>query len=157
MHRLTFSLLVSLVLAYPGYAAEVPPNFIFIFCDNLGYGDIGPFGNTLHQTPHLNRMAKEGRKFTHFYATAGVCTPSRASLMTGCYAQRVNMHTPTRRARAAARVALRFASKRMDGSRSAQATGLRHHHHWKMAPGRSTAVSTNTARIRYFLRNSLQR
>ena len=44
------------------------------------------------RTSNLNRMAREGRKFTHFYATAGVCTPSRASLMTGCYAQRVGMH-----------------------------------------------------------------
>jgi arylsulfatase A len=96
MNRLTFSLLVSLALTSPGYAAEVHPNFIFIFCDNLGYGDIGPFGSTLHRTPHLNRMATEGRKFTHFYASAGVCTPSRASLMTGCYAQRVNMHSNPR-------------------------------------------------------------
>jgi len=68
------------------------PNFIVIFCDNLGYGDIEPFGSTLNRTPQLNRMAREGRKFTHFYASAGVCTPSRASLMTGCYAQRVGMH-----------------------------------------------------------------
>jgi arylsulfatase A len=67
-------------------------NFIVIFCDNLGYGDIEPFGSKVHRTPHLNRMAKEGRKFTHFYVTAGVCTPSRASIMTGCYAQRVQMH-----------------------------------------------------------------
>src|SRR5687767_12104829 len=68
------------------------PNFIIIFCDNLGYGDIEPFGSKDHRTPHLNRMAREGRKFTHFYATSGVCTPSRASLLTGCYAQRVGMH-----------------------------------------------------------------
>src|SRR6056297_2701010 len=68
------------------------PNFIVIFCDNLGYGDIEPFGSKLHRTPQLNRMAREGRKFTHFCVTAGVCTPSRASLMTGCYAQRVGMH-----------------------------------------------------------------
>ena len=67
-------------------------NFIVIFCDNLGYGDIEPFGSKVHRTPHLNRMAKEGRKFTHFCVTAGVCTPSRASIMTGCYAQRVQMH-----------------------------------------------------------------
>lgn len=67
------------------------PNFIIIFCDNLGYGDIEPFGSKVHRTPHLNRMAREGRKFTHFYSTSGVCTPSRASLMTGCYAQRVGM------------------------------------------------------------------
>lgn len=68
------------------------PNFVVISCDNLGYGDIEPFGSEVHRTPHLQRMAREGRKFTHFYVTAGVCTPSRASLMTGCYAQRVGMH-----------------------------------------------------------------
>lgn len=68
------------------------PNFIVIFCDNLGYGDIEPFGSTVNRTPCLNRMAREGRKFTHFCVTAGVCTPSRASIMTGCYSQRVGMH-----------------------------------------------------------------
>ena len=73
-------------------ASRDKPNFIVVYCDNLGYGDIEPFGSTLHRTPHLNRMAKEGRKFTHFCVTAGVCTPSRASLITGCYAQRVGMH-----------------------------------------------------------------
>lgn len=73
-------------------AEERPPNFIVIFCDNLGYGDIEPFGSTVHRTPHLNRMAAEGRKFTHFCVTAGVCTPSRASLISGCYSQRVGMH-----------------------------------------------------------------
>ncbi|MCA9159163.1 MAG: sulfatase-like hydrolase/transferase, partial [Planctomycetales bacterium] len=75
-------------------AADLPgkPSFIVVFCDNLGYGDIEPFGSTLHRTPNLKRMAAEGRKFTHFCVTAGVCTPSRASLMTGCYAQRVGMH-----------------------------------------------------------------
>lgn len=69
-----------------------PPNFIVVFCDNLGYGDIEPFGSTLHRTPHLKRLAAEGRKFTHFCVTAGVCTPSRASIMTGCYSQRVRMN-----------------------------------------------------------------
>jgi arylsulfatase A len=76
------------------HAAEAleKPNFIVILTDNLGYGDIEPFGSKLHCTPHLIRMAEEGMRFTHFYVTAGVCTPSRASLMTGCYAQRVSMH-----------------------------------------------------------------
>ncbi len=73
-------------------ASEGPPNIVFIFVDNLGYGDIEPFGAKTIRTPNLNRMAEEGRKFTHFYVTAGVCTPSRASAMTGCYAQRVGMH-----------------------------------------------------------------
>ncbi|MBX3177209.1 MAG: sulfatase [Candidatus Hydrogenedentes bacterium] len=87
-----------LALTLPGIpaAADRPPNFIVVFCDNLGYGDIEPFGSTLHRTPHLNRMAEEGRIFTHFNVTAGVCTPSRASLITGCYAQRVGMHTNPR-------------------------------------------------------------
>lgn len=73
-----------------------PPNFVVVFCDNLGYGDIEPFGSTLHSTPNLNRMAQQGRRFTHFCVTSGVCTPSRASLLTGCYAQRVGMHTNPR-------------------------------------------------------------
>ena len=89
---------VVLGLASMARAAERPrlPNFIVIFCDNLGYGDIQPFGSAVHRTPQLNRMAKEGRRFTHFCVTAGVCTPSRASLMTGCYAQRVGMHSNPR-------------------------------------------------------------
>jgi arylsulfatase A len=63
------------------------PNLIFINIDDLGYADIGPFGSTLNRTPHLDRMAEEGRKLTSFYA-APVCSPSRASLMTGCYPKR---------------------------------------------------------------------
>jgi arylsulfatase A-like enzyme len=73
-----------------------PPNFIVIFCDNLGYGDIGCFGSKKHRTPHLDRMAAEGMRLTSFYVTSGVCTPSRASLMTGCYPRRVNMHVDAR-------------------------------------------------------------
>jgi arylsulfatase A-like enzyme len=69
-----------------------PPNLIVVSVDNLGYGDIGPFGSELHRTPHLDRMAEEGMKLTHFYVTSGVCTPSRASLMTGCYPRRVSLH-----------------------------------------------------------------
>ena len=68
-----------------------PMNFIVIFVDDLGYADIGPFGSTVNRTPHLDRMAREGRKFTNFYVAASVCTPSRAALLTGCYAQRVDL------------------------------------------------------------------
>ena len=68
------------------------PNFIIILCDNLGYGGVGCFGSKLHRTPHIDLMAREGMRFTDFDATSGVCTPSRASLMTGCYPRRVNMH-----------------------------------------------------------------
>jgi len=71
-------------------AANAPkqPNFIVINIDDLGYADIGPFGSKLNRTPHLDAMAKEGRKLTSFYA-APVCSPSRAALMTGCYPKRV--------------------------------------------------------------------
>lgn len=72
------------------------PNFIIILCDNLGYGDIGCFGSKKHRTPHIDRLANEGMKFTDFYVASGVCTPSRASLMTGCYPRRMNMHQSER-------------------------------------------------------------
>ncbi|MDA7878215.1 sulfatase-like hydrolase/transferase, partial [bacterium] len=81
---------------FPAAVQKQRPNFIVVFCDNLGYGDIEPFGSRVHRTPALNRMAAEGRMFTHFCVTAGVCTPSRSSLMTGCYSQRVGMHTNPR-------------------------------------------------------------
>ena len=68
-------------------AAAERPNIIFINIDDLGYADIGPYGSTLNRTPHLDRMAAEGRKLTCFYA-APVCSPSRAALMTGCYPKR---------------------------------------------------------------------
>jgi len=73
-------------------ARTQPPNFIIIFCDDLGYGDIGCFGSQKNRTPNIDKMAAEGMRFTSFYVTSGVCTPSRASLMTGCYPRRVNMH-----------------------------------------------------------------
>jgi len=65
------------------------PNVILINCDDLGYGDLGCYGSELNRTPHLDRMADEGVRFTDFYATSPVCSPSRAALMTGCYPLRV--------------------------------------------------------------------
>ncbi|MGY8695497.1 MAG: sulfatase-like hydrolase/transferase, partial [Verrucomicrobiia bacterium] len=73
-------------------SAERPPNFIIIFVDDLGYNDVGAYGSKLHRTPNIDRMAKEGRSFSDFYVTSGVCTPSRSSLMTGCYPKRIGMH-----------------------------------------------------------------
>ncbi len=66
------------------------PNVVLIFIDDMGYGDIGPFGNTKVKTPHLDRLAAEGMRFTSFYATP-VCSMSRACLMTGCYNTRVSI------------------------------------------------------------------
>ncbi len=72
------------------WAEERKPNFVLIVIDDLGYGDIGPFGSQKNRTPQLDRLAREGMKFTSFYG-APVCTPSRASFMTGCYARRVSL------------------------------------------------------------------
>lgn len=67
------------------------PNFIVIFADDLGYGDLGAYGSTTIRTPNLDRMAAEGMRFTDFYATAPFCSPSRASLLTGRYPVRAGV------------------------------------------------------------------
>jgi len=75
-------------------AVPVPrraPNFIVIYCDDLGYGDIAPMGGTAIPTPHLDRMAREGITLTDYYAPANVCTPSRAGLLTGRYPIRTGL------------------------------------------------------------------
>jgi arylsulfatase A len=79
--------LAALVLLPLAAVSESKPNFIVINIDDMGYADIGPFGSKLNRTPNLDRMAKEGRRLTSFYA-APVCSPSRAALMTGCYPKR---------------------------------------------------------------------
>jgi arylsulfatase A len=61
------------------------PNFVIIQADDLGYGDISPYGQSRFQTPSLDRLAREGIKFTHYYAGSTVCAPSRATLMTGLH------------------------------------------------------------------------
>lgn len=66
------------------------PNIVLMFIDDLGYGDVAPFGSSTHKTPQLDKMAAEGMKFTSFYATP-VCSMSRASLMTGCYNTRISV------------------------------------------------------------------
>ena len=63
--------------------AVAKTNIIFIMADDLGYGDLGCFGQQLIKTPELDKMAKEGMKFTRFYAGSTVCAPSRSVLMTG--------------------------------------------------------------------------
>lgn len=70
---------------------ESPPNIIIIFADDLGYGDLGVYGNPTIRTPHLDRMASEGMRFTQFYTGSAVCTPSRAALLTGRLPVRTGM------------------------------------------------------------------
>ena len=67
------------------------PNIVLIFIDDLGYADVGCFGATNYQTPNIDRLANEGVKFTNFYVSQAVCSASRASLLTGCYSERVGI------------------------------------------------------------------
>ncbi|WP_140937049.1 arylsulfatase [Sphingobacterium lumbrici] len=78
--------LLTLFLLTPFFisvAQQQPPNIIFILADDLGYGDIGSFGQIKIKTPVLDELAIQGRRYTQFYAGSTVCAPSRASLMTG--------------------------------------------------------------------------
>lgn len=68
------------------------PNIVIIFTDDQGYNDVGCYGSPDIKTPHLDQMAREGTRFTNFYVSQPVCSASRASLLTGCYANRVNVH-----------------------------------------------------------------
>ncbi len=82
------------------FADEKPrkkPNFIIIFADDLGYGDLGCYGHPTIRTPNLDRMAGEGQRWTNFYVGASVCTPSRAALMTGRLPIRSGMCSDVRR------------------------------------------------------------
>jgi arylsulfatase A-like enzyme len=89
---ITAPVVAALASAEPAVAIEAgtasnreqPPNFVIIFADDLGYQDVGCFGSPNIKTPHIDRLAREGLKFTDFYAQT-VCGPSRAALMTGCY------------------------------------------------------------------------
>ena len=90
------NLLMTCALAMVFFASEAlqaaKPNFIIIFADDQGYGDLSCFGSKTIRTPNIDRIAKEGRKFTSFMVASPVCTPSRSALLTGCYPKRVGMH-----------------------------------------------------------------
>jgi len=85
-------ILAAIIFASPAAlpAAATQPNIVLIFIDDLGYGDVGPFGSTKNRTPNIDQMAREGMKLTSFYG-APVCTPSRAQVLSGCYAKRVSL------------------------------------------------------------------
>ena len=82
--------ILAVLLASSLTASAAPPNIVLLFIDDMGYGDIGPFGATNVRTPHLDTLASQGMKFHSFYATP-VCSMSRAALMTGCYNARVSI------------------------------------------------------------------
>jgi len=84
-------------LVFSSERTEAAPNFIVIFCDDLGYGDLSCYGHPSIETPNLDRMAAEGQRWTNFYVGASVCTPSRAALLTGRLPVRNGMMSAKRR------------------------------------------------------------
>lgn len=98
MHPTTLALTLLFAFATSTRAADTrPPNIVIVYADDLGYGDLGCFGHPTIRTPNLDRMAKEGMRFTQFYSAACVCTPSRAALMTGRLPVRNGMCSDRRR------------------------------------------------------------
>jgi arylsulfatase A-like enzyme len=90
--NLLFALATTTLLScIPVKAAESKtPNVVLIFADDLGYGDLGCYGATKVQTPHIDKLATEGRKFTDAHSASAVCTPSRYGILTGEYPFRAN-------------------------------------------------------------------
>ena len=97
MSRIGIGIFLLLGTLAGSLGAADKPNFVVIFCDDLGYGDLGCFGNPVIRTPHLDRMAAEGQRWTNFYVGASVCTPSRAALLTGRLPVRNGMMSARRR------------------------------------------------------------
>src|SRR5678815_5996548 len=89
LRSLIISFLCAAVLVARGASAR-PPNFVLIFADDMGYGDLGCYGSK-NPSPNLDGMAREGVRFTDFYVAQAVCSASRAALMTGCYSNRVGI------------------------------------------------------------------
>ena len=87
---LSAALVLTTFSMFPRPAAAQKPNIVLIFIDDMGYGDIGPFGSTKNRTPNLDKMASDGMKLTSFYA-APVCSVSRAQVLTGCYGVRISI------------------------------------------------------------------
>jgi arylsulfatase A len=96
MNNLTTLVIGSLVVSYPlaGNPNSVDrekPNIVFILADDLGWADLPAYGNTFHETPNIDRLASEGIRFVNAYSSAPVCSPTRASLMSGQYPARVGI------------------------------------------------------------------
>lgn len=83
--------LCSLDMAVAGSQSASQPNIVIVLADDLGYGDLSVNGNRLIQTPHIDQMARQGIQFSSFFASANVCTPSRAGLLTGRYPIRTGL------------------------------------------------------------------
>lgn len=92
IRSIVFPVLVSVFSVVTLAAEDRPPNVVIVFTDDQGYEDVGVYGAKGFETPHLDRMAAEGRMFTRWYASQAVCSASRTGLLTGCYSNRIGIH-----------------------------------------------------------------
>ena len=91
MTKNKFTFLFLLIQCF--YSFGQKPNIVYIFADDLGYGDLSCYGAKDINTPNIDQIAKQGIKFTEFYSASSVCSPSRAALLTGRYPQRMGINT----------------------------------------------------------------
>lgn len=89
MNRIRFALLFA--LASGPASAATPPNVVFLLVDDLGWGDFGSYGATFYETPNIDRLSREGMRFTNAYAACTVCSPSRAAILSGRYPARLRL------------------------------------------------------------------
>ncbi len=89
--RFAIPIVLLFAIAVACRAADPPPNFVVIYCDDMGYADVGCFGAKGYTTPHIDQLAREGMRLTDFHTAAAVCSASRVALLTGCYPQRVGI------------------------------------------------------------------
>jgi arylsulfatase A len=108
----TAALLNSISLAEPG---QTLPNIVVILTDDLGYGDLGCYGNRIIATPNVDRLARQGAQLTHFYASAPLCSPSRAGLFSGRYPIRTHVTLPLYPSGSVMDLAFRAAGQRRYG------------------------------------------
>ena len=92
MFRSLLAAVAVVAVGMPVLAADASrPNVVIVFADDLGYGDLGCYGNKSARTPNLDRMAAEGTRWTSFYVPQAVCSASRTALLTGCYPNRLGI------------------------------------------------------------------
>lgn len=100
---------VAAAIAVSQAATDRPPNIVFLFADDLGYGDLGCYGHPYAKTPAIDQLANEGTRFTQFYVTGVTCNPSRTGLMTGLFPARPEAESPLRPRRRQERQRIRAA------------------------------------------------
>jgi len=120
--KLLFAILALPLLAFSTAPAAPHPNIVVVLLDDMGWGDFSCFGNKDAKTPHVDRLAAEGIRFTQFYVNSPICSPSRCALTTGQYPQRwrINPHFPACRSDS---MALSGASRRKQSPSSGSSDG----------------------------------